>query len=253
MMTELQDKNDNSVSKKHLTGVQLNNLLQYVSNEADLARQTGATRAIVDELIIFLLINAGLKPAELCSLNIEDLPSSHGKNAVWVRDSKGAVTRAIDVSSSLTERVGKFVRLFRNNAEPGEPLLVNERGNRFTYRSLYSKVKNIGVNAGIGPLYPNMLRSTFIVRLYDDVKDLRWVQQQAGHQSPKSTAVYAGKTFNRKRKTKANPMPQKDAHKPGQVKLKSFKCDGCGKLMNEEGRKIDSGHILCYDCFKSFQ
>jgi len=76
---------------KYLSDIQLKKLRQYVKDMADLARQRGSQRAITDELIIELLANTGLRASELVALNIEDLPVSHGKPSVWIRNGKGRV------------------------------------------------------------------------------------------------------------------------------------------------------------------
>ena len=61
-----------AVPGRYLSEAQLKKLLLYVSEKANLARQRGTTRAIVDELIILLLVNTGLRASEVCNLNIAD-------------------------------------------------------------------------------------------------------------------------------------------------------------------------------------
>lgn len=185
---------------KYLSEAQLKKLLRYVENKANLARRNGATRAIIDELIIQLLVNTGLRPRELCNLNIEDLPLSHGQNALLVRDSRGDITREIDINSKIAKSLQMFVRLYRKGAKLDDPLIISERGNRFTYMSLYSKVKNIGRKAEIGWLYPHMLRRTYMVRLYNAEHYLRLVQEQAGHANWKTTAIYVKNKHEHKQK-----------------------------------------------------
>ncbi|MDD5328274.1 MAG: tyrosine-type recombinase/integrase [Phycisphaerae bacterium] len=247
MTVKHENETDNPSPTKSLSQSQLKQLLQYVSDKAEQARQSGTSRAVVDELIILLLAETGLRPAEFCNLNIEDLPSSPDKNILVVRDSQGNPAREIQVSPKVVELAEKFIRAYRMGAEPKDALLISERGNRFTYRSLYNKVKNIGINSGIGPIYPHILRSTFMVRLFNDVKDLRLVQQQAGHASPKTTAICIGGGFSRKRKSKSQE-PDSAANKNDTVK-----CDACDRLLAGQGRKIESGQILCPDCLKYFQ
>ena len=184
---------------KYLSDDQLKTLLRYVKDRADLARQRGSTRAIVDELIITLLINTGLRASELCSLNIGDLPAAHGKEAIWIRNGKGKVSRAVEVSPKVVQKLNRFVKLYRKGAEAKDPLLISERGKRFIYMSLYSKIKKIGEKASLSKLHPHMLRHTYLVRLYNVEHDLRFVQDQAGHASPTTTAIYA-KTDNKARK-----------------------------------------------------
>jgi site-specific recombinase XerC len=174
---------------------------------ADLARQRGSARAIVDELIVELLANTGLRASELCDLNIDDLPVTHGKPSVWIRDGKGKVTRTVDIPESLQKRLERFVRLYRKGAKPKGPLLVSTKGKRMIYRSVYEKMKKLGKKSGIGKLHPHMLRHTYLTRLYNVEHDLRFVQDQAGHASPTTTAIYA-KTNSKARRRQLEALDE---------------------------------------------
>ena len=184
---------------KYLSDAQLNKLRKYVKSKADLARMRGGSRSVVDELIVELLVNTGLRASELCNINIGDLPAKHGKDCIWIRDGKGKVSRTVDISDKLKKRLERFVRLYRKGARAKSALLVSEQGGRIIYRSIYAKIRRIGQQAGIGKLHPHMLRHTYLTRLYNIEKDLRFVQDQAGHASPTTTAIYA-KTNNTARK-----------------------------------------------------
>ena len=176
---------------KYLAEAQLRRLRQYVKDMADLARQRGSMRAVIDELVIELLVNTGLRASELCDLNIGDLPMTHGKDAVWVRDGKGSVARTVETPESVQKRLERFVKLYRPSAGPDEPLLVSAKGSRMIYRSIYEKIRKLGRLSGIGKLHPHMLRHTYGTRLYNVEQDLRFVQDQLGHASPTTTAIYA--------------------------------------------------------------
>jgi site-specific recombinase XerC len=176
---------------KYLSDAQLRKLRRYVKDMADLARQRGSSRAVIDELIVELLANAGLRASELVALDVRDLPVSHGKAAIWVRDGKGKVSRSIDIPESLQKRLERFVRLYRKRVRPKSPLLVNTYGKRMIYRTVYEKCRKLGRLSGIGTLHPHMLRHTYLTRLYNVEHDLRFVQDQAGHASPTTTAIYA--------------------------------------------------------------
>lgn len=176
---------------KYLSEAQLRRLRQYVKDMADLARQRGTMRGVIDEMVIELLVNTGLRASELCGLNLSDLPMSHGKDTVWVRDGKGKVARTVDIPESMNKRLERFVKLYRKDANPDEPLLVSSRGKRMIYRSIYEKIKKLGRQSGIGKLHPHMLRHTYGTRLYNVEQDLRFVQDQLGHASPTTTAIYA--------------------------------------------------------------
>ena len=190
---------------KYLSEEQLKRLRQYVKDMADLARQRGSERAIIDELIVELFSNTGLRASELCDLNISDLPVSHGKDSIWIRDGKGKVTRTVDIPENLVKRLERFIKLYRKNAKPDDPLLASAKGERMIYRSLYEKIKKLGKNSGLGKLHPHVLRHTYLTRLYNVEHDLRFVQDQAGHASPTTTAIYA-KTNSKARKRQVEAL-----------------------------------------------
>ena len=166
-------------------------LRRYVKDRADLARSRGSTRDIINEMIVTVLLRSGLRAIELCDLRLKDLPTHHGKDVIHIRDGKGAVARAVYIPNTLSMKLKQFIKRYRKNAKPSSPLIVNEQCGPLSYRSLYSKIKIIGRLAGIPYLHPHMLRHTYLSRLYAVDKDLRFVQDQAGHADPRTTAIYA--------------------------------------------------------------
>jgi len=272
---------ENVVSPRELlSDAQLKKLLLYITEKANLAKRKGNKRAIIDEFIILLLVGSGLRASELCNLNIADLPLNHNENTIWVRNVHGRVQRSIEITSNLSKYIAMFVQLYREGANPNEPLLINERGKRFIYMSLYSKVKRIGERAGIGKLYPHMLRRTYMVRLYDDKQDLRFVQRQVGHANRKTTAMYIRKGIDHEQTvetintTDSSTVKtttdidtqsidtllklQKEIDQVGsnypRDSQQTVTCEACGKSMSSEiGTTIDSGQILCPDCLNEFR
>ena len=275
MATRLKAKEDVVSPREFLSDAQLNKLLRYVTEKAHLAKRKGTTRAIVDELIILLLVGSGLRARELCNLNLTDLPSNHNENTIWIRDAQGSINRSITIASELTKCIRMFVNSYREGANPNEPLFISERGKRFIYMSLYSKVKRIGEMAGIGKLCPHMLRRTYMVRLYDDKQDLRFVQKQVGHANRKTTAIYIRKSIDHEQKIETiNTADSSDVKSAAGFDVQAidtlFKlqkeidyegsnypkdsqqavtCEACDKKISDKvGKMIDSGQVLCPDC-----
>jgi integrase/recombinase XerD len=213
-----------------LSQEQVQRLLAHVRERADQARRCGATRAIVDELIIVILLQTGLRPQELRALRIADTPTHPGEPHLQVRKGPGVRARAIAVPAETADMLHRYVHLYRADAPSSEPLILSERGTPFGYISLYSKVRRIGREAGLGRLSPAMLRHTFLVRLYESRQDLRLVQEQAGHAQLKSTA---------RRVRPRRPVQR---------------CDVCNKAMAPgAGEKIDSGQVLCPGCLRELR
>ena len=176
---------------KYLTQDEQRRLIRHVRERADLARARGSRRGVVDEAIIATLLGAGLRPMELCALQFRDLPASHGKAVLFVRTGKGGVSRTVDVGPDLCRRLNRFVKLYRPRAKATATVFINERGRPFDYFNVWWRVRAIGRAAGIADLYPYRLRHTYATRLYNVEKDLRFVQDQLGHASPTTTAIYA--------------------------------------------------------------
>ena len=190
---------------QYLTEEQLKRLRRYVKDRADLARLKGGSRSIVDEIIVELMANTGLRASELIGIDLGDLPTVHEKDEIWIRNGKGNVTRTIVIPEKLIKRLERFVKLYRKGAAEDEALLVSERGNRMIYRSIYSKIRRLGKQVGLNKLHPHVLRHTYLTRLYNIEKDLRFVQDQAGHASPTTTAIYA-RTNNEARKRQVQAL-----------------------------------------------
>lgn len=256
-----------------LSGNQLETLLEYVKDKADEARRKGATRAIINELIVTLILQTGLRASELCNLNIGDLPEGHGESTIWVRDTTESIIRKVDIDSETDRILNKFVKLYRLNAKLEDPLFVSERGGRLPYMSLYSKLKTLGQKAGIGKLHPEILRHTYLVRLYNATQDLRLVQLQAGHAHSASTARYVkndrqkdhimfhgGDNTPKTGNHKASPIWEETRTTKAQASIPptnnqmTEECEACGKPVAAKlATKIDSGQLLCPDCLNELR
>jgi len=227
---------------KPLSDNQLKKLMGHVRECATTARLHGTSRAIIDELIVDLLAEAGLEPQELCDLCLIDTPVHQSASTISVRSERGHRTRDIPISEALAERIKRFAALYRQGAKAKDPLMLSERGNPLGYFSIYSKIRRIGQGAGIKNLQPNALRKTYIANLFAKEQDLRMVQQQAGHSSPKTTALYVQQANTQaKAKVKRKSPPRK-------------KCEACGKRVSiNRIAQIDSGQVLCTNCLKELR
>jgi integrase len=140
----------NRKCREYLSMAELAAVLTYVRTRAGRARRKGAARAVVDELIVMLLAGAGLRSHDLITLRIKDLPETHGEMALWIRNTNSGVARKVNIDKDLTELLARFVRFYRNGAQADDLLVVSERDGPLKYISLYSKVRRIGREAGVG-------------------------------------------------------------------------------------------------------
>ena len=125
-----------------------------------------------------------------------------------------------------------------------------------------------------------MLRRTYMVRLYDDKQDLRFVQRQVGHANSKTTAMYIRKGIDHEQTVEMINATDSSALKtPVDIDIQStdtllklqkeidqvgsnypkdsqqtVTCEACGKSISAEiGTTIDSGQVLCPDCLNEFR
>lgn len=243
-------------NRRYLSGAELGVVLSYVKRQADMARQRGTTRAIVGELIVLLLAKAGLRPNELCGLRIGDLPKTHGEMALWIRDRNDVISRKVNIYEDVAERLTRFADLYRSRAQTTDFLLESERGTPLSYMSLYSRVRRIGRETGIGQLSPAVLRRTFVQQLYETQADLRYVQQQAGYASPRSIAKHV-KVNGDGDDTTVDCVRKRERTSSGPRAVESVPtptCEACGTTITKGcGKRIESGQLLCDGCLKYFR
>jgi len=173
-------------------------LRRYVSTQADAARLRHRSRSINDEMIVLTLLNTGLRAAELCGLRIRNIPQTKDKNLLWVETGKRGKKRPVELGPKFAQRLRKYVQEYRPKASPDDFVFVSERDHQgkaakpYCYWSVYTKVKRIGKAALRSDiLHPHVLRHTYATRLYNEEHDLLFVQEQLGHSSSTTTAIYA--------------------------------------------------------------
>lgn len=196
----------------YLSIEQIERLRQTVRTEADRARHRGTMRGLVNEMLVELMLETGLRAEEVCYLQLKDLPTHHDKDVILVRRGKGEVLRTVVIKTSIRQQLYQFIKLCRKGAKPGSPLFASEAGYRvitcrvwrkgklttheehtarLTYPSLYRRIKRIARRARIPHLHPHVFRHTYATHLYAVEKDLRLTQEALGHSRPETTSRYA--------------------------------------------------------------
>ena len=188
---------------KYLSWNQIKQLRDFTKEQADTAKKRGNQRAVMNDVVIDIMLNSGLRASELCQLQIRDLPQSHGKMIINVRKGKGCLQRSVEISSALAQRINLFIKRYRKGAQPKSLLFLNERGGPLSYRSLLSKINTLGRTIGFD-LKPHMLRHTYATAFYTRTKDLLMLQDQLGHADPRTTAIYARTARDERRKIAEN-------------------------------------------------
>jgi integrase/recombinase XerC len=140
-----------------------------------------------DDAVLELLYGSGLRVAELCGLDVDDVDLSQRHVTVW---GKGGKQRRVPMSDPSVSAVADWLANGRSQLAkehtPAAALFVNARGNRLGTRD----VRRILDRRSPAPTHPHALRHTFATHLLDGGADLRAVQEMLGHSSLRTTERY---------------------------------------------------------------
>jgi integrase/recombinase XerC len=138
-----------------------------------------------DRALLELLYASGLRVAECCGLDLEDLDRRHGTVRVM---GKGSKERVVPVGEIALEALDAY--LDRRGGGNG-PLFRNARGTRLSTRSVHSIVRRRARAAGLARrVTPHTLRHTFATHLLGEGADLRFIQELLGHSRLSTTQRY---------------------------------------------------------------
>lgn len=144
-----------------------------------------------DRAICELLYGAGLRVAELVTLDRGDLDLAAG----WVRvRGKGARERLVCVGEPARAAIERYLRVLPPwsgaAGERAPALFRNRRGGRITIRSVQRIVARRLSGPVLGHVHPHALRHSFATHMLDRGADLRAIQALLGHRSLDTTQVY---------------------------------------------------------------
>lgn len=186
---------------KFLTGEQINKLL-----EAPPANEPEGLR---DRAILETMYSAGLRVAELVSLNVGDWDQDANIVRVF---GKGRKERVAPIGRFAAIALYRWLDVRRPDpkaaAAEQDALFLNRFGRRLTTRSIGRMLEKHLKETGLIRLAtPHTLRHTFATHLLDGGADLRSVQELLGHKSLTTTQIYTHVSTARLRETyeKAHP------------------------------------------------
>ncbi len=153
-----------------------------------------------DRAILELLYAAGVRVAELVSLNVGAVDLVEGRAVVR---GKGKKERVVLLGVPAITALRGYLQsarpaLAKTAAEPA--LFLNRDGTRLSARAVQIIVHRAGAAAGLSTaIHPHMLRHSFATHLLDGGADLRVVQELLGHSSASTTQIYTHVTEARQR------------------------------------------------------
>ncbi|MFW9738783.1 tyrosine recombinase XerC [Vibrio parahaemolyticus] len=150
--------------------------------------------AIRDRAMMELMYGAGLRLAELVSVDVRDVQLRSGELRVI---GKGDKERKVPFSGMATEWVGKWLRVRGDLAAPGEPaLFVSKLGARISHRSVQKRMAEWGQKQSVAShISPHKLRHSFATHMLESSNNLRAVQELLGHENISTTQIYTHLDF----------------------------------------------------------
>jgi integrase/recombinase XerC len=158
-----------------------------VDETSALLGETGepSLAGVRDRALLELLYASGLRVAEGCGLDVDDLDEARRTVRVL---GKGDKERVVPVGETALEALGAYLEL---RGRRRGPLFLNARGGRLTARSAHRIVRARARAAGIGQrVTPHTLRHSFATHMLGAGADLRLIQELLGHRRLSTTQRY---------------------------------------------------------------
>ena len=136
--------------------------------------------------MLMLIYSAGLRRSEMLNLRIGDV--DFHRNIVFIRGGKGHKDRQSVLSANLAPVLQQYLKEFA----PGFWLFEGQKGERYSASSLQHVLKQAARKAGVKKVVRlHMLRHSFATHLLEAGTSTRYIQVLLGHESPKTTEIYA--------------------------------------------------------------
>ncbi|MGO1296094.1 MAG: tyrosine recombinase XerC [Vibrio sp.] len=150
--------------------------------------------SIRDRAIMELMYGAGLRLAELVSINVRDV---HFRSEEIRVIGKGDKERKVPFSGQSSIWVAKWMKLRSQFAQPNEPaLFVSKLGTRISHRNVQKRMSEWGQKQSVAShISPHKLRHSFATHMLESSNNLRAVQELLGHENISTTQIYTHLDF----------------------------------------------------------
>jgi len=176
-------------------------LLEHVDGDGPLALR--------DRLALELLYATGVRVAELCGLDVDDVDRERRLLRVV---GKGDKERAVPYGTPAEQALQRWLVVGRRNwatRDSGPALLLGRRGGRVDVRTVRALVhRRLADVPGAPDLGPHGLRHSAATHLLEGGADLRSVQELLGHATLATTQIYTHVSVERLRTTYERAHPR---------------------------------------------
>jgi integrase/recombinase XerC len=169
-----------------------------------------------DALVLELLYASGLRVAELCGLDVDDVDAS--RRVVRVIG-KGDRERTVPYGLPAQRQLDAWLRRGRPalaTVHSGSALLLGAKGARLNPTTARQIVADWAASLGLAHVSPHTLRHTVATHLLEGGADLRSVQELLGHASLSNTQIYTHVSRERVRRVFEQAHPRAGDPRDGQ-------------------------------------
>lgn len=164
---------------------------RMLSDTISAAEESGGPIGLRDVALLEVLYASGIRVAELCGLDVDDLDWARGTVRVL---GKGNSERTVPLGAPARRAVQRWIDHGRERlatAESGPAVFVGERGRRIDPRVVRRIVhRALRLVDGAPDLGPHGLRHAMATHVLEGGADLRSVQELLGHASLATTQIY---------------------------------------------------------------
>ena len=160
--------------------------LPTVLSEREMKALLEHTRNLKHRCLLFILYSSGLRISELLNLRLTDIDAD--RMSIHVRGGKGAKDRITLLSLFAYDFMKGYLAMYK----PTGWLFEGPSGGPYSARSVNNIIKRSAKKAGIRKnVSAHTLRHSFATHLLEHGTDLRYIQSLLGHESSRTTEIYA--------------------------------------------------------------
>lgn len=165
--------------------------LPIVLSQEEIQRMFDACHNLKHKVILALIYSTGIRVSELINLKWEHIDRSRG--IINILCAKGKKDRQVMLPANI---VPLLIQYYRHD-KPKEYVLNGQFDLQYSQTSVLQVIKQLAQKAGIKKhVYTHLIRHCSFTHMVEAGTDINLIQRLAGHNSPKTTAIYTHISHN---------------------------------------------------------